>query len=155
MTLFRMPQPRQLRHLLPGYYCMRVLMLSKACLVGTYQTKLQEIARFEDIELQVIVPPIWLDQSGAIELERRHTEGYELVADPIRFNGNFHLHYYPNLKKRLQAFQPEVVHIDEEPYNLATWLAWRQARAVNARTLFFSWQNLYRHYPLPFRAMER
>ena len=40
---------------------MRVLMVSKACLVGTYQTKLEEIARFEDVELAVIVPPVWND----------------------------------------------------------------------------------------------
>lgn len=134
---------------------MRVMMLSKACLVGAYQTKLEEIARFDDVELRVIVPPSWNDPAGAIQLERSHTAGYDLLADPIRFNGDFHLHHYPRLKQRLREFQPDVLHIDEEPYNLATWLAWRQARAQGVKTLFFSWQNLYRRYPLPFRSMEQ
>ena len=44
---------------------MRVLMLSKACLVGAYQTKLEEIAKHDDVELLVIVPPVWLDPAGA------------------------------------------------------------------------------------------
>lgn len=134
---------------------MRVLMLSKACLVGAYQTKLTAMAQQSGLDLTVIVPPSWLDPVAPIYFERAHTEGYTLLVDPIRFNGNYHLHYYPKLKQRLAQFQPEIVHIDEEPYNLATWLALRQARAIGAKTLFFSWQNLHRVYPYPFRWMEQ
>jgi glycosyltransferase involved in cell wall biosynthesis len=134
---------------------MRVLILSKACLVGAYQTKLELIGQSKDIELLAIVPPYWDDPAGRIDLQRSHTKGYTLLADPIRFNGNYHLHYYPKLKWRLDVFQPHVVHIDEEPYNFATWLAWRQSNARGAKTLFFSWQNLQRNYPIPFRNMEQ
>lgn len=133
---------------------MRVLMISKACLVGAYQTKLEEIARCPEVELQVIVPPAWHDPAGIVPLERGHINGYELLVDPIRFNGQFHLHYYPKLGQRLAAFRPDIVHIDEEPYNLATWLAVRQARRVGAKSLFFSWQNISRQYPYPFRWLE-
>jgi glycosyltransferase involved in cell wall biosynthesis len=45
--------------------------------------------------------------------------------------------------------------MDEEPYNLATWLALRAAARLGARSIFFTWQNLYRRYPQPFAAMER
>ena len=133
---------------------MRVLMISKACLVGAYQTKLEAIASHDDVELTVIVPPSWDDPAGIIQLERKHTNGYQLIVDPIRFNGRYHLHYYPTLKKRLADIQPDVVHIDEEPYNFATWMAMRQAKAVGAKTVFFSWQNLDRTYPPPFRQFE-
>jgi glycosyltransferase involved in cell wall biosynthesis len=132
-----------------------VLMLSKACLVGTYQTKLEAIAAHDDINLTVMVPPVWQDPAGPVQLERVYTQGYQLLVEPIRFNGQYHLFYFPTLKKRLAALKPDVVHIDEEPYNLATWLAMRQARAVGAKTLFFSWQNINRRYPPPFRWMEQ
>jgi glycosyltransferase involved in cell wall biosynthesis len=134
---------------------MQILMLSKACLVGAYQRKLEEIAAFPDVDLTVIVPPVWADPAGSVYLERSYTEGYRLLVEPIRFNGRFHLHYYPTLKLRLGQIRPDLVHIDEEPYNLATWLAWRQARAIGAKTLFFSWQNLQRRYPWPFSLMEQ
>ncbi|PZW34240.1 hypothetical protein EI42_01077 [Thermosporothrix hazakensis] len=55
----------------------------------------------------------------------------------------------------MQEVQPEIVHIDEEPYKLATFQAMRLARRHKARTLFFTWQKLYRKYPPPFRQMER
>lgn len=133
---------------------MKILMVSKACLVGTYQTKLEAIAQQPGVELAVVVPPSWQDPAGEIRLERAHTEGYTLWVDPIRFNGQYHFHYYPQLGQRLAQFRPDVLHIDEEPYNLASWLAWRAAQKVEAKTLFFSWQNLYRQYPLPFRWLE-
>ena len=134
---------------------MKILMISKACLVGAYQTKLEEIAKFEDVELMVIVPPSWNDPVAPVQFERGHTEGYALKVDPIRFNGQYHTFYFPTLKKRLAEFQPDLLHIDEEPYNLATWLAWRQGRKIGAKTLFFSWQNLERHYPFPFSLLEK
>lgn len=134
---------------------MRILMVSKACLVGAYQTKLEEIAQFEDVELAVVVPPVWQDPAGDVPLEKEHTSGYHLYVDPIRFNGQFHLHYYPRLKERLQQFRPHILHMDEEPYNLATWLGIRAAKGVGARSLFFSWQNIERHYPFPFSLLEQ
>ncbi len=133
---------------------MRVLMISKACLVGAYQRKLEEIARFPDIELMVVVPPLWRDGSRVIRLERAHTAGYELVVEPIACSGSFHLHFYPRLRGRLRAFAPDVVHVDEEPYNFATFHALRMAKGFGARVLWFSWQNLNRNYPLPFRLVE-
>jgi glycosyltransferase involved in cell wall biosynthesis len=134
---------------------MRILMLSKALLVGAYQSKLAAIAAHPEVELLAIVPPSWDDPAGRILLERVPAEGYRLLVEPIRWNGRFHLHYYPSLPQRLAEFRPDIVHIDEEPYNLATWLAMRQARAAGAKTLFFSWQNLNRRYPPPFSWLER
>lgn len=134
---------------------LRVLMVSKACLVGTYQRKLEVIASHDDIELTVIVPPSWKEPGRTLYLERTHTAGYTLIVEPLRFNGNFHLHYYPGLKRHVLALRPDVVHIDEEPYNLATYHALRLARRVGAKSLFFTWQNIHRRYPPPFAQMER
>ena len=133
---------------------MRILMISKACVVGAYQRKLEEIAAHPDVELTVVVPPEWRDERGVLPLERAYTKGYRLVVEPMAFNGNFHLHFYPKLARRFAEARPDIVHIDEEPYNLATWQALKLAHRHHAKTLFFSWQNLNRNYPLPFSAME-
>ena len=129
-------------------------MVSKALVVGVYQRKAEEIARL-GVELVVLAPPAWRDRRGVQTLQTRHTQGYILHALPIRFNGNFHLHYYPTLKQELRAIAPDVLHFDEEPYNLATWHALRLAHQAGIPATFFTWQNLYRHYPFPFSAFER
>jgi len=135
---------------------MRVLMLSKACVVGAYQRKLEEMAALPGVELRVLVPPVWRDPDrGPMSLERACTSGYDLRPTPIRLNGHFHLHYYPRVGREVRDFRPDVVHIDEEPYNVATWHALWHARRAGAKTLFFSWQNIDRRYPLPVRLGEQ
>lgn len=130
-------------------------MLSKACIVGIYQRKLEYIAAHDDVELLTLVPPNWRDERGIQRLERVHTHGYRLQQTAMLLNGNFHLHLYPEFGDYLHEFQPDIVHIDEEPYNIATWHALLLARRYGARTIFFSWQNINRRYPLPFRWGER
>ncbi len=134
---------------------MRVILLSKACLVGVYQRKLEELAAVPGVELVAAVPSSWRDERGVTRLERAHTVGYRLETLPLVWNGNFHLHFYPTLGRLLRRERPDIVHIDEEPYNLATFHANVLARRLGAKTLWFSWQNLLRHYPWPFSAIER
>lgn len=133
---------------------MRVLMISKACVVGAYQRKLEEIAAHADIELTVVVPPEWRDERGTTKLERAYVRGYSLQVESIAFNGHFHLHFYPHLGRVLAHVKPDLVHIDEEPYDLVTWHAARRAQRQGAKILFFSWQNIFRRYPLPFSFFE-
>jgi len=129
---------------------MKVLMISKALVVGAYQKKLEEMARLDDLDLTVMVPPRWANTP----LERVHTCGYRLLVSEIAFNGNFHLHYYPDLKRILRENVFDILHIDEEPYNFATFHAMRLAQKHGAKTVVFSWQNLRRRYPPPFSWME-
>ena len=138
---------------------MKVVMVSKALIVGAYQRKAAEIAQL-GIDLTVLTPPYWQDGRGRQELERTSMGGggpshYELRPIPLRFNGNYHLHYYPTLAAELRQLQPDIVHMDEEPYNLATWLGLQAARKIGCAGTFFTWQNLYRRYPLPFRWFEK
>ena len=130
-------------------------MISKACVVGIYQRKLEELARLPGVDLTVAVPPFWRDARGVLPLERMHTEGYALQVVPMRFNGHFHLHHYRGLGRLIRALRPEILHVDEEPYNLATFQAAWWGQRVGAQVLFFTWQNLRRTYPPPFSWMER
>jgi glycosyltransferase involved in cell wall biosynthesis len=130
-------------------------MVSKACLVGIYQRKLEEMAAQDEVELTVAVPAEWRDPASNVTLERVYTSGYELLVEPMAFNGNFHLHFYPRLGRLIRAIRPDIVHMDEEPYNLATYHGMVLARRAGCATLWFSWQNLHRRYPPPFSLMER
>ncbi len=136
---------------------MRVLMLSKALIVGQYQTKAQLLAQCPGVELTVVVPPSWRDERGEMKPERQYTDAYQLLVAPITWNGRYHYHFYPTIGEIIKRIQPDVIHLDEEPYNLATFHALREARraAPLARSLFFTWQNLKRTYPPPFSWMER
>jgi glycosyltransferase involved in cell wall biosynthesis len=133
---------------------MRVVMVSKALVIGAYQRKLEDLASQPGVELAAIVPAYWREGRKRFQLDRAYTAGYELIVAPLALNGQFHLHFYPTLGRLLSQLRPDVLHMDEEPYNLATWHALKLGQAAGARCLFFTWQNLPRRYPWPFRAFE-
>lgn len=130
-------------------------MISKACIVGAYQRKLEALAALPDMNLTVLAPPSWRDSRGQQHLERVFTHGYELRQTPLALNGHFHLHFYPRLAAEVRSLQPDLLHVDEEPYNLATRQALGLARKLGIPALFFTWQNLRRRYPPPFAWFER
>lgn len=132
---------------------MQVAMLSKALISAAYRKKLKYMAPLV-AHLSAFVPTTWGHQT----FEYGNDAGYEVTQLGLRFSGSYHLHYYPGFRSALSSLSPQsdlVVHVDEEPYNLATYLALRDAHAIHARTIFFSWQNIYHNYPPPFSWMEQ
>src|ERR1700704_2119552 len=136
---------------------MKVLIVSKILVVSTYRRKLDEIAARPEVErLVAVTPPAWHEPGGrtwSLEPADR-PRAYELRVEPIRFNGSYHLFYGPGLGRVLREVRPDIVHLDEEPYNLATAHGTWLARRAGVPSLFFSWQNLLRRYPPPFNWLE-
>jgi glycosyltransferase involved in cell wall biosynthesis len=133
----------------------KVVLVSKTHVRGASQRTLEELVNLGDVDLTVISPPSWREGTTTLPLERRYTRGYELLVTPIVLNGHYHVYYYPKLAAHLRRLRPDLVHVDEEPYNLATWLAFRAAHAAGAPGLFYTWQNLHRVVPFPFSRIEQ
>src|ERR671933_2077943 len=134
---------------------MRVLMISKALVVGAYQRKAEDLARLPGVSLVVAVPPYWREGRHRLELERAYLAGYELVVLPMMLNGHYHVHFDRRLAALMDVVAPDVIHIDEGQYNVATFLALRAAVRRGIPALFFTWQNIAQRYPPPFSLMER
>ncbi|MHB0876135.1 MAG: glycosyltransferase [Anaerolineae bacterium] len=133
---------------------MRVVLVSKASVVAAYRRKAEELAA-RGVDLTLVAPTSWRDERGVMAFEPGEARGYRLEVLPIALNGSFHLHWLRGLGSLIARVRPDIVHIEEEPYNLATVLAVRAAHRVGAAVVFFTWQNLNRRYPPPFRWFER
>ena len=130
-------------------------MASKALVMGAYHAKLEALGAQPGVELLALAPDAWIEGGRRQRAEPVTPENYGLRVQPLRLNGRFHLHWWPGLAGAVREFQPDIVHIDEEPYNTATAHACRVARACGARVVFFAWQNIRRRYPPPFAWFER
>ncbi len=131
-----------------------MLIVSKALVVGAYRRKLDELARL-GIEVVAVVPSEWREGRSVQRFEPGDDANYRLIVSPVRFNGHFHLHSYPHLGDIIQQVRPDLIHLDEEPFNFATFLGAAHARRSGIPSLFFTWQNISRRYPFPFSDMER
>jgi glycosyltransferase involved in cell wall biosynthesis len=126
---------------------MRVLIVSKAQVVGSYEPRLHEIAAL-GIDLTVIVPPRWQNQV----LEVRNPEGYKLQILPCWLSGHNHFHFYGG---NLGPLNYDLVFIDEEPWSLVTHQLLRRCVREKRPTVLFTWQNIFKTYPPPFAYFER
>jgi len=129
---------------------MNALMISKALVVGAYHGKLRELARL-GVTLSLVVPSDW----HGVAPECTQASEYEIVQLKCIFSGRNHFHFYPALGRMFRGRHWDIVHVDEEPFSLVTFQAMRLCAARDNRALFFTWQNLFKKYPLPFQMIER
>jgi glycosyltransferase involved in cell wall biosynthesis len=135
---------------------MRVAVISKTFVAATAQRQLEWIARQPEIELTLITPPGWQSDDGRyLPFSKQFTQGYATRIVPVLFNGQYHFYSYRGLGRVLAQCQPEIIHIDEEPYNPAGAQAQRIADRMRVPSVFVAWQSLYRRYPPPFAQMEQ
>jgi glycosyltransferase involved in cell wall biosynthesis len=136
----------------------KIVIVSKILVVAAYRLKLAAIAAHPDIEQLVAVTGAEWREPGGRRVQFEPSLGdtsYELRVEPMWLNGSYHLFVWPQLSRVLQTIKPDLVHVDEEPYNLATAHATWMARQAGAKSLFFTWQNLLRRYPPPFSWFEK
>lgn len=127
---------------------MKVLFISHSSVVASYQQKLCEMAKDEQMEVHLLVPRRWNEAnrdveasgplSGAITL---HVEDAYLIG---RIAGYF---FRPWAVAQLaRHIRPDIIHIEEEPWSIACWQGVRAATAVGAAIVVFSWENIWTRY---------
>ncbi len=135
---------------------MRVAVVSKTFVAASSQRMLEELATAPGMELTLITPPEWRSDDGRIlPFVPTYTRGYQVRPTPVVFNGRYHFYMYRGLSGIIRELHPDIVHIDEEPYNPAGAQAQRAAQQAGARSVFVVLQNLYKDYVFPYSAMER
>ena len=129
---------------------MRVIMISKALVVGAYHRKISEMAKL-GMKIDLVIPTTWGNQMPEIS----KSADYNIHLLPISLSGKNHFHFYHGLSSFVNTLAPDILHIDEEPYSIVTYQAMKIAQRKNIGSLFYTWQNIYKKYPFPFSGIER
>jgi glycosyltransferase involved in cell wall biosynthesis len=137
----------------------KVLIITKTLAeFANLQGKIREISRL-GVDLTVVSPARWSGRDS--ELKDVRPDGYEFLVCKCWFSGTTsvrlgnHLHLYPGISSIIGREKWDLVHIDEEPFNLATYHALRRCRRHQAPAVFSTWQNLMKKYPPPFNLFEK
>lgn len=129
---------------------MRVLWISKASVTASFRRK---IALLHDmgVEVGVVTGQRWEHWP----FESSADDAYPIFQRHQVFSGRNHLHWYRGLNRVIREFRPDLIHIDEEHYSVVTTQAVALAKRHHIPFIFQSWQNIAKHYPFPFSAMEQ
>jgi glycosyltransferase involved in cell wall biosynthesis len=138
---------------------MKILLITKTLAeFANIQEKVREIAKL-GIQLTVVSPGRWGGKE--CELRRVKPDGYEFLVCKCWFSGassirlGNHLHFYPEISRVIEREKWDLVHIDEEPFNLATYHALTRCDRHRSPAIFTTWQNMMKRYPPPFNFFEK
>jgi glycosyltransferase involved in cell wall biosynthesis len=135
----------------------KILVVSHAGVLDVNRAIFQELARrSNNLELVMIVPTRWRgDLIRDLHYERSEGDIPIRVIDlPVRVSGNGSLYFFAaSIKKSLQGWQPDAVFVDEEPWSLSCWQAFKDFRGIPV--YFFTKQNLKKTLPAPFEWLQR
>ncbi len=135
---------------------MRIAAISHSCTIDVNQRIYLELSRHPGVELLLIAPLRWRSSlRGTIAFAP--LEGLEQSSQgrPILFPGSIHFHSYRHLYPTLERFRPDLLYMDEEPYSYVTSQGLAMCRRLGCKFVFYTKQNLLKHYPPPFSLMER
>ena len=128
---------------------MKVLYVSKALVVASYRSKIRCLS--SHVNIRAAIPYRWPPRG----VEPVGGDEPWIWPQLVRFAGHPHLHWYPELGQALDAFRPDLVHIDEEPYSAVTTMALRACVKRRVPAVLFAAQNIYKRLPPPFGAFRR
>jgi glycosyltransferase involved in cell wall biosynthesis len=135
---------------------MRIALVSKTFVADAAQRQLEWIAQQPDIELTLITPRVWrMDDGRTWTFTPTYTRGYQVRPLELRFKGRHHYYAWLGLDRVIDELRPDLLHIDEEPYNYAGFQAQRIATARRIPTIFVALQSIYRRYPPPWSLFEQ
>lgn len=124
---------------------MKVLFVSQALARAAYRSKLEHLSRYADVA--AVVPTSY--EKGTSPTP------YRLIPRPLLPLGHLHVKWFWGLGKIVRHEQPDLLHVEEEPYGLLGWQAARIATRLRIPYVFCTTQNIFKTYPQPFRFMER
>ena len=145
---------------------MRVLLISHTCQSRSEgQPRAAELAKFDDIELRLLVPQrfnhfgVWREAETPLPAPRPSAE-YSFLARRIMWPwlgpAQNYLHWYPSLGKIMRDFQPDIIDVWEETWCLTSAHACRLRNRYLpfSKVLSETEQNLNKRLPPPFGILR-
>jgi glycosyltransferase involved in cell wall biosynthesis len=136
---------------------MKLLIVSHSCVTPINQQFYAEVERQTNWDLTIVLPDNWKNEYGnTLSPESWPAYQGKLLSIPVWKSGNIPLHIYRSFFiKLLQEINPDFIYVHHEPYAAATAQVYLANRlSIKKPIAFFTWQNIFKNYPFPFRQME-
>lgn len=136
---------------------MRVLFISHIYVVRQNQNKLKIIQDKYKIEIMIISPSQW--KNILIKNYKTHERSIENLYNlDVHKPGNLKRYTYKNLYNVIKDFNPDIIHIDEEPWFRSTFqivLISRFFLKTKPKIVIFTWENIDKSHKIHYHLMEK
>ncbi len=137
---------------------MKVLLVSHTYIIGEHHKKIEALVD-KGINLFLIVPQKWINRDINQKLEYVHKDVKKFRIQTVRayfYSFGSLIFYSPvEVLRIIKKFNPDIIHIEEEPWSLACLEFGIFAWMFKKKFIFFTWENLDRSFLLPFRLIRK
>lgn len=123
---------------------MKILFVSHSSILRQNQQKLEILASVYGHKICLCTPPFWFENGIKFTPFTGGSIGY--VTGNVYIFKKRMFQIYLNACDLVRKFDPDIVHIEEEPFTMPAWQFVKAAKKYGKKSLFFSWENLDRSY---------
>ncbi|MCK4518550.1 MAG: glycosyltransferase family 4 protein [Candidatus Omnitrophica bacterium] len=136
----------------------KVLIVGHHFVTKNNQKRVEELAKHKDLEITLLTPYWWHEESRKVYLEKDYDKSYAVYKGRTLFTNHTALSFYLfSVYKLLWSIKPDIIDIYEEPWSLTTLqvLLFKKLFLKKSKVMFYSAQNINKKYPFPFNFIEK
>jgi glycosyltransferase involved in cell wall biosynthesis len=127
---------------------MKILFVSHSSVLKYHQQKLEILASKFKLDITLVTPPAWNEGGFMSPVHTGSSKISYETGKTIVFKKRM-IHFYLNAAEMIKRINPDIVHIEEEPFSPACWQFLSAAKKAGKKTVFFTWENIERkHNPV-------
>lgn len=136
---------------------MKILVIGHTYIPLINRTKWIKLAEKKDVELSIISPKMWPHNFKTYLIEFEKIFNYKLLPTNTLFHGKESWYFYLSPTMHLNKIKPDIIHVEQGTSALSYFqtLILKKIFAPKAKTIFFSWQNIYFRQKFPFSFFEK
>lgn len=131
---------------------MKILVVDHNAILASDRAVYRKLSAVNDVSLTLVVPKSWTEYYGTLSWEKEESS-LEVIGVPSFFTGKSHRVFYPNLKRILKNYKPDILYVEAEPESYLAWQAVRARELItpSAKVVFMSWRNIDYKGKFPYK----
>lgn len=125
---------------------MRILITWHAAVEPSYRKLFSELA-LHGAEIKLITPSQWVEGGRLVDYQPADSDSYDISVFNTVFTNRIRAFFYPNVRrlhKEIADFNPDIIHIMEEPFSFAAaqFMFLAKRATPKSKVVLFSFENI-------------
>jgi len=132
----------------------KLLFISHSSVLKYHQQKLEILAEKYGHEIILAAPPRWREGGVDTPLYDKSPR-IKYIEGKTVFLKKPSVYFYTNAQKIVRQANPDIIHIEEEPFDTPCYQFVKAGKKAGKKILFFTWENIERKHGPFYAYFER
>lgn len=136
---------------------MKILLSWHSLVVASYQKFIEELAKYKDLDLTILIPKAWTEGGRFVKAEKTSDPNYKIITGNIFNQDEINVFFYWGAPSYLLRTKPDIIHLIEEPWSSCAghFLFFKNLFKLKSKLIFNTFQNMNLEYPKSFAKIEK